>query len=302
LIEVSGLKPPFAPSDIGFGLGPRLNAAGRLGSAQAALELLLQEEVGAARRLAGELDRQNRERRAVEDRVFAEADAQVARYFDPENHAAIVAGAAGWHPGVVGIVASRVLRKYHRPTVIIGFDDEGWGKGSGRSIEGLSLVEALGRCREHLEKFGGHEMAAGVTLRGDRLDAFRDAFVRAAGELLTREQLTPRLRLDAELPLREAGLPVLEQLAALEPFGIGNHAPLFFARGVSLSGEPRVMKEKHLSLVLRQAGRELRAVWFGAGGIELPRLPWDVAFTIERNAYQGIVSAQIQLKSVRSSQ
>lgn len=301
LIEVAGLRPPLSCGNIGFGLGPRLNAAGRLGTAQEALELLLTDDPSRARTLAQQLDQQNRERRAVEDEVLAAAEEQLAEWFRAERDAAIVVGAAGWHPGVVGIVASRLMKRHHRPTLVIGFDEHGIGKGSGRSIDGLSLVHALGECGGLLEKFGGHEMAAGVTLQQARFAEFRDAFRECAGRLLDADQLRPALRFDAELSLDEIGFDLLQQHEALQPFGMGNPQPVFVAREVTLCGEPRVMKEKHLSLLLRQGRREQRAVWFGGAGEELPRLPWDVAFYIERNEYLGRVTAQMQLRAVRSA-
>ena len=302
LIEAAGLSSPFTPSDIGFGLGPRLNAAGRLGTAQDALELLLTDNPTRARTIAHGLDVQNRERRTVENEVLVAAEAQLAEWFQPGRDAAIVVGAADWHPGVVGIVASRVMRRYHRPVLVIGFDESGMGKGSGRSIAGLSLVEALGRCAPLLEKFGGHEMAAGLTLASARFVEFRDAFRAAARELLTDEQLAPRLHLDAELSLAEIGFPLLEQHGALQPFGMGNPEPVFVARGVALAGEPRVLKEKHLSLVFQQNGTKARAIWFNSATQERPCTPWDVAFTIERNEYQGVISAQMHVKAVRAAE
>ena len=302
LVEVSALRAPFSPGNIGFGLAPRLNAAGRLGTAQDALELLLTEDAGRARTLAISLDVQNRERRTVEEAVFQEAEAQLVEWFDAERDAAIVVGAPGWHPGVVGIVASRLQKRHHRPAFVVGFDEAGLGKGSGRSIEGLSLVVALARCEEFLEKHGGHEMAAGLTLREARFAEFRAAFGACARELLTAEQLRPRLRLDAELTLGVIDYELLDQHEALQPFGMGHPQPLFAARGVTLAGEPRVMKEKHLSLLLRQSGDEYRAVWFGAASEELPRLPWDIAFHIERNEWQGSVSPQIHVRAVRHAE
>jgi single-stranded-DNA-specific exonuclease len=302
LIEVSALRPPLSPSNIGFGLAPRLNAAGRLGTAQDALELLLTEDEGRARTLAANLDAQNRERRAVEDDVFQQAEAQLEEWFDAARDAAIVVGAPGWHPGVVGIVASRLQKRHHRPALVIGFDEDGLGKGSGRSIAGLSLVAALAQCGEFLEKHGGHEMAAGLTLKNARFAEFREAFRACARGLLTAEQLQPRLHLDVELTLGEIDYELLDQHEALQPFGMGNPQPLFFARGVTLGGEPRVMKEKHLSLLLRQGGDEYRAVWFGAASEELPRLPWDIAFNIERNEWQGTVSPQIHVRAVRRAE
>jgi single-stranded-DNA-specific exonuclease len=235
----------------------------------------------------------------VEETVFKEAEAQLTEWFDAVRHAAIVVGAPGWHPGVVGIVASRLQKRYHRPTLVIGFDETGLGKGSGRSIEGLSLVAALARCSGHLEKHGGHEMAAGLTMRETHFADFRQSFCTCARELLTDEQLQPRLHLDAELALGEIDFALLDQHEALQPFGMGNPQPIFAARGVTLAAEPRVMKEKHLSLILRQGRREYRAVWFNAASETMPRLPWDVAFQIERNEWQGTVTPQIHVKAVR---
>jgi single-stranded-DNA-specific exonuclease len=299
LVEVSGLSAPFGPGNIGFGLAPRLNAAGRLGTAQDALELLLTEDAGRARTLAANLDVQNRERRTVEEAVFQQAEAQLVEWFDAARDAAIVVGAVGWHPGVVGIVASRLQKRHHRPAFVVGFDETGMGKGSGRSIEGLSLVAALSRCTHLLEKHGGHEMAAGLTVREGRFAEFRQIFCACARELLTDEQLQPRLRLDAELSLGEIDYELLDQHESLQPFGMGNPQPLFAARGVTLAAEPRVMKEKHRSLILRQNGDEYRAVWFNSAAHELPRLPWDIAFQIERNEWQGTVSPQIHIRAVR---
>jgi single-stranded-DNA-specific exonuclease len=301
LMDVASVHSPLTPADVGFKLGPRMNAAGRLGTAEEALELLLTTDRSRARTLAADLDRQNRERRSVENDVFEQAEAQLAEWFDEARDAAIVVGDDGWHPGVVGIVASRLLRVHHRPALVIGFDEQGMGKGSGRSLEGLSLVEALTRCDSLLERYGGHEMAAGLTLRRERFGEFREAFRACARETLTAEQLLARMQLDVEITLGDINFELLDQYCALQPFGMGNHQPIFIARGVTLAGAPRVMKEKHLALMLRQQGDEYRAVWFGAVSEELPRPPWDVAFHLERNEYQGVVSAQIQIRAVRSA-
>lgn len=301
LIDMTGLTAPLTPGAIGFGLGPRLNAAGRLGTAQDSLELLLTEDESRARALAAGLDAQNRARRAVEDDVLRQAEAQLEQWFDAERHAAIVVGAPGWHPGVIGIVASRLQRRHHRPALVIGFDESGVGKGSGRSIPGLSLVAALSRCSALLERHGGHEMAAGLTVLEAHFAEFREAFCACARELLSADQLLPTQHLDVELTLGEIDYELLAAHEALQPFGMGNPQPVFVARGVTLAFEPRVMKEKHLSLMLRQGRDEYRAVWFGAAGEKLPRPPWDIAFTIERNEWQGSVSAQIHIKGVRGS-
>ncbi len=299
LVEVAAARPPLCAADVGFKLGPRMNAAGRLDSAETALELMLTDSPDRARELAAILNAHNTDRRAVEDRVHTEAEAQLAEWFQPARDAAIVVGATGWHPGVVGIVASRLSRRHHRPALVIGFDEHGLGKGSARSIPGLSMVEALACCGHLLEKHGGHEMAAGLSMRQDRFAEFRDAFRACAREQLSEEQLQPRLRLDAELRLANIAFPLLAQMDSLAPFGMGNPAPLFFARAVSLACEPRVLKEKHLLLTLRQDGDDSRAIWFNSAAQKLPPQPWDIAFEIERNEYQGYVSPQIQVKAVR---
>jgi single-stranded-DNA-specific exonuclease len=301
LIETAALRRPYTATDIAFGIGPRLNAAGRLASAEAALELLLTEDDGRARLLAKLLDQQNRERRALEDDVLAQAEAQILGRYDPQSDAAIVVGATGWHPGVVGIVAARLQRRHHRPVVAVGFDTLGLGKGSARSIEGLSLVAALEECKDHLERFGGHEMAAGLTMRYEAFPLFQTAFAQAARGMLTSDQLVPRLHLDAELKLGEINLPLLDEHGALQPFGIGHRQPVFFARKVVFAAQPRLMKDKHYSFFLRQGRSEIRAVWWNSAEIPLPDLPWDIAFTIERNEWNGTVSPQLDIRDVRTA-
>src|SRR5947209_6427183 len=217
LIKVSGVRSPILTEDIGFRLGPRLNAAGRLSTAEKSLQLLLTRDWTEATALAELLDQQNRERQEVEKQIFAAAEEKIGSEYDPRCDAAIVVGARGWHPGVLGIVASRIAKKFHRPAIVIGFDDNGMGKGSGRSIEGLSLVEALNRCGEHLEKFGGHEMAAGLTMREENLIVFSEAFRRVARELLSEECLQPRLLLDHELAFSELNFDLLRWHEMLQP-------------------------------------------------------------------------------------
>ena len=313
LMEVSGVKSsPVRPSEIGFRLGPRLNAAGRLGTAQAALELLTTADENRARELAAQLDGQNRERQTVEQSTLLEAQNQLATLCDcgPLGHAAIVVGARGWHPGVLGIVASRLMRSYHRPTLVIGFDERGLGKGSGRSIEGLSLVGALGECASMLEKFGGHEMAAGLAVQETAFADFQREFCRIARSLLTDEQLQPRLRVDAEISLAELDADFLGCHETLQPFGMGNPQPTFVARGVAPVAEPRVLKDKHLQFMLRPAAPVRGARWspstpaifFGGAQQDVPPPPWDAAFTVEANEYRGETKLQVQVQALRPAQ
>lgn len=301
LMTVAGVRPPVRPGDIGFRIGPRLNAAGRLGTARAALELLLTTDPSRARTLAAGLELQNRERQAVERATLHEAEAGIAAGFDATRDAAIVVGGRGWHQGVIGIVASRLMRTHHRPTFVVGFED-GMGRGSGRSVEGLSLVGALTSIAGLLETFGGHEMAAGLTLREERFPEFADAFRRVARESLTDDQLVPTLQLDAELSLADVDESFLEEHDRLQPFGSANPQPIFFARGVRPAVAPRVMKERHLLFEFEQDRCRSRAVFFGGAASDLPRPPWDIAFRIERNEFKGVVEPQVQVQHIRGAQ
>jgi single-stranded-DNA-specific exonuclease len=302
LMQVAGVRPPILPEDIGYRLGPRLNAAGRLSTAEKSLRLLLTHDEGEATMLAAELDQQNRERQEVEKQIFDAAIEKIEDRGDVARDAGIVVGAPGWHPGVLGIVASRIARRYHRPTIVIGFDETGIGKGSGRSIEGLSLVEALSCCAERLEKFGGHEMAAGLALREENFDAFAEEFRKAARELLSDEALQPCVRLDHELAFTEIDLGFLQWHEMLQPFGNGNPQPLLLAREVEPVAPPRVVNEKHLILRLRQGNRHRRAVYFDGAANQLPPTPWDIAFRIRADEYEGETLVAMQIEAVRSAE
>jgi single-stranded-DNA-specific exonuclease len=299
LIQVAAVRPPIAPEDIGFRLGPRLNAAGRLSTAEKSLRLLTTNDDNEASSLAEFLDGQNRERQEVEKHTFLASEEQIRSDYDPVRDAAIVVSARGWHPGVLGIVASRIGRKYHRPTVVIGFDDDGLGKGSGRSIVGLHLVKALERCAAHQEKFGGHEMAAGLAIREENLNAFIDAFRATARELLSEDDLEPHLRLDHELALAELNLELLHWHEMLQPFGNANPQPLFLAREVTPAAPPRVINDKHLILHLRQRATRRRAVFFEGAVQQLPPAPWDIAFRIRPDDYEGERLLGIQIQALR---
>ena len=301
-MEVAGIKSSISAEDIGFRLGPRLNAAGRLTTAEKALRLLRTLDEIEATQLATELDVQNRERQTVEKQIFAAAEQKMGQEFDASRDAAIVLGARDWHPGVLGIVASRIARKYHRPTIIIGFDESGLGKGSGRSIEGLSLVHALQRCEKWLEKYGGHEMAAGLTIREQNTDAFAEEFRRVARETLSEDALQPRLHLDQELTFRDLDRDLLLWHEVLEPFGRGNPQPIFFARGVEPTVAPRVLKDKHLVLRLRQRNYHARAIFFDGASCPLPESPWDVAFRLHTDEFEGERRLQIHVEALRAAE
>ena len=301
LIEVAAVRAPITAEDIGFRLGPRLNAAGRLATAEKALQLLLTRDEAEATELATLLDAQNRERQAIEKKICGEAEEELRRIFDPERDAAIVLGAHEWHPGVLGIVASRLTRTYHRPSIVVGFDSIGRGKGSGRSIEGFSLVKTLRHCEKWLEKFGGHEMAAGLTVREEHFSAFADAFRQRARESLSDENLQPRLHLDHELAFPDLNTELLRWYEVLQPFGRGNLQPMFFARAVEPTTAPRILKDKHLILYLRQENHFRRAIFFDGASAPLPSSPWDMAFRLNADEYEGETRLQIQVEALRES-
>jgi single-stranded-DNA-specific exonuclease len=302
LMQIAGVRPPILPEDIGYRLGPRLNAAGRLSTAEKSLRLLLTDDDGEATVLAAELDRQNRERQDVEKQIFDLALEKIQDQLDAERDAAIVVGARGWHQGVLGIVASRISRRYHRPAIVISFDENGIGKGSGRSIEGLNLVEALGACAATLDKFGGHEMAAGLALHEKNFDLFAEAFRKAARDVLSEEALLPCVRLDHELAFTEIDIDFLRWHEMLQPFGNGNPQPLFLAREIEPVAPPRVVNEKHLIFRLRQGNRHRRAVFFDGLTNPLPPAPWDIAFRIRADEYDGETLVAMQIEAVRAAE
>ncbi|HEY4638851.1 MAG TPA: single-stranded-DNA-specific exonuclease RecJ [Candidatus Udaeobacter sp.] len=302
LMQVAGVHPPILPEDIGYRLGPRLNAAGRLSTAEKSLRLLLTKGEDEAAALAAGLDQQNRERQEVEKEILAAVIGTIEKQIDGSHDAAIVAGARGWHPGVLGIVASRIARKYHRPAIVIGFDENGVGKGSGRSIDGLNLVDALTRCSAMLEKFGGHEMAAGLALHEDNFSKFAEAFCVTARELLSEEALQRSLRLDHELPFTNIDVEFLRSHELLQPFGNGNPQPVFFARAVEPVGAPRVSNDKHLIFRLRQGQRDRRAVYFDGAANEIPPPPWDVAFRIAADEHGGETLVGMRIERLRAAE
>jgi len=301
LVEVSGVRPPVLTEDIGFRLGPRLNAAGRLSTAEKSLRLLLTKDERESAALADSLNEQNRERQDIEKQVLLAAEDQISREFNPIDDAAIVVAAPGWHPGVLGIVASRISRNYHRPAIVIGFEGNGMGKGSGRSIDGLNLVEALKRCSGLLQKFGGHEMAAGLTILEKNVDFFSEAFRCAARELLSDEQLQPYLRLDHELAFSELNGDFLHWHEMLQPFGNGNPAPVFLAREVEPVAPPRVANGRHLILRLRQGNYRRRAVYFDSANASLPPAPWDIAYRVRADEYEGEITLGMQIQALRQA-
>ncbi|HBJ84328.1 MAG TPA: single-stranded-DNA-specific exonuclease RecJ [Verrucomicrobiales bacterium] len=302
LKQIAGVEGLVQTHHVGFRLGPRLNAAGRLDTAATALNLLLADNDALGTELAEQLEAHNKDRQNVEHAVHAEAEAMLANIGEIDKVSAIVLGSRKWHPGVIGIVASRISRLCHRPTILVSIDENGIGKGSGRSIPGFSLVAAIEICTEHLLGGGGHAMAAGISVKEGNIDAFRTAFQNAAREALSKEEMTAVLELDAEVRLRDLSLNFFESYKLLEPFGQKNTEPLFLCRRVTPRLPGRTMKEKHLRIMLTQDGASMEARWFNAPIGKLPPAPWDVAMRIQRGWFRGVEQWQLTLEAVRSSE
>ena len=299
---IAGVEGFVQTHHVGFRLGPRLNAAGRLDTALTSLQLLLEEDPLVASEYAALLESHNRDRQGVELAVYNEAEQMLLAMGDMDQHHAVVLGSRNWHPGVVGIVASRLSRLVNRPTILFSFDENGVGKGSGRSIPGFSLVEAIEVCREHIVRGGGHAMAAGVSVTEAKFDIFRTTFCEAARKALSEESLTAVLELDAEVKLSEFTLEFLQNFRLMEPFGQRNPEPVFLCRGVMPRLPGRLMKEKHLRVMLTQDGASMEARWFNAPLKDMPKPPWDVAMRVQRNHWRGEEQWQITLDAVRSAE
>jgi single-stranded-DNA-specific exonuclease len=300
LKRVSRTRSPMGVYEVGFQLGPRLNAAGRLETAEDALRLLLCDRESEAQSLAEVLDLQNRERQEVEKRIAQEAGERVRNRFDPERDLVIVEGDASWHIGVVGIVASRVLREFQRPTLILGGDGTLW-RGSGRSISGFDLAGALRDCSDLLEKHGGHAMAAGLSIDPARLEAFRLRINDLARERLRPEHLQPEVRIDASIPLRSLSLPMVADLRRLEPFGMGNPVVQLAVRGLSHARPPQRLKEQHWKFWVTDGGTPVETVWWAAGDRPVPEGRFDLAVIPEAGDYGGRRFLQLRLIDWKTS-
>lgn len=301
LKRVSRTRSPMGVYEVGFQLGPRLNAAGRLETAEDALRLLLCDREAEAQSLAEVLDLQNRERQEVEKRIAQEAGERVRNRFDPQRDLVIVEGDSSWHIGVVGIVASRVLREFHRPTLILGGDGTLW-RGSGRSVSGFDLAGALRDCSDLLEKHGGHAMAAGLSIDPARLEAFRQRINDLARERLRPEHLQPEVRIDASIPLRSLSLPVVADLRRMEPFGMGNPVVQLAVRGLTHARPPQRLKEQHWKFWVTDGGTPVETVWWGAGDRPVPEGRFDLAVIPEAGDYGGRRFLQLRLIDWKPSQ
>ena len=299
LKAVSGVS-DVSTGVVGFRLAPRLNAGGRLADAARSVELLTTDDPTRAEQLAAELDQENRARQTIEQEILDEAIRRIENDADFGARRSIVLASPEWHPGVIGIVASRLVERYYRPTVLMAIDaSTGLGRGSGRSIRGFNLYEALKACRDCLEGFGGHRMAAGLSIRNDRVSSFADQFEAAVRQVTRPEDFVPETFIDAELALDAINDALLDDLSRLEPHGPSNPEPIFVTRNVSVVSR-RIVGENHLKLYLRQGKRALPAIGFGMADAPVEEgATLDVLFSPEHNEWNGNTSIQLRLRDLR---
>ena len=303
LMEVAGVEPARAQAQhIGFALGPRLNAAGRLGDASIGVELLTTDDETKAAEIARQLDLENKKRRTLETRVLEDATRIIEESVDLSATRSIVLWSSGWHPGVIGIVASRIAKQYNRPTILLSVSD-GAGKGSGRSIPGFDLHSALVECGEMLTSFGGHRHAAGVSLPEERLPEFRECVENVVSRTLKAEDLVPVISIDSVVTLAECDFNLVNHLKRMQPFGAGNPEPIFGTRNVKLIAAKSV-GNGHLKLTVAQGERVMDAIGFGMAG-HLDELRGGggmatLAYVLEENTWRGVTDLQLRLKDVQA--
>jgi single-stranded-DNA-specific exonuclease len=307
LMEVAGFTDGqgMTAYDLGFRIGPRINAAGRMDAARAVVELFEANDQKEARRLAEHLDMRNRERQSVQQEIVNRAIEELESSADSliQTHVAVIAG-DDWHRGVIGIAASKIAERINRPCIVISLEGED-GHGSARSIEAYHLLNGLTACADLFVKFGGHSHAAGLSIKRAQIAELRRRLNEHAAAFLTEQDLVPSLKIDMELPASEISLSLAGELQALEPFGAGNPRPLFLTRGLRILAAPRIMKEKHLKLrVAGTQARPLEAVWWSgvealAGRTLAPGQSIELVYTIEPNTWKGETRLQLCVRDMR---
>jgi single-stranded-DNA-specific exonuclease len=304
LLEYSSLKrDSLTYRDVAFVLAPRINAAGRLGEAYRAFRLLYTDDEDEAREHAEWLEEENNRRRVIESNVSEEVREILSREFDNRRHYAVVLASRNWHPGVIGIVASRVVDEYSRPVVLISIDSEGIGRGSARSISDFSIYRALADCSSLLIQYGGHNYAAGLKIEASKIEAFRHAFQDVAREALEGRDLLPVLHLDLEIEVGDVSPKLVEELRMLEPFGPGNPEPLFCLRDGLVVDHPRILGRNTLKFSVKKDGRTIEVVGFGKGDY-LERVKKgakiDIAARIEEDEWRGVRRIGMKFEDIRT--
>jgi single-stranded-DNA-specific exonuclease len=301
LTDLAGLSGKDVSSGhIGFVLGPRINAMGRVGSPEKALELLLTEDREEAARLAKMLDTENRNRQKIESRILDEALSMVEREVNFKHHRIIVLASENWHPGVIGIVASRISDRFHRPAILISLDGR-HGKGSGRSVEGFNLFDVLMQCKDILMGFGGHESACGLTIDRERVAEFRDLINTEAEKHVSEDVFSPKLDIEMEIPLNSLSEEVIKEIEALAPFGEENPRPVFSSRNLTVKDGPRQIGKNGFKIWVTDNAITCEAVSFGRNELDAPKngSGVDLAYIPSINDWQGLQSIQLELKDIK---
>lgn len=303
LAFVSGLMgKAIGTGQIIFILAPRINALGRLGDARQAIRLLCTRDESLAKEIARMLDEQNKKRKKIDEQTLNEALAQMKEVVDIENDRAIVLAGEGWHQGVIGIVASRLVERYHLPTVMIAVSD-GEGKGSARSIPGFHLCEALKECEHLLIRYGGHKYAAGLSIKSEHIPEFREKFKEVSMAKLTDDNIVPKLNIDLEIDLSEIDTPFMDLMESFAPFGPQNMRPVFLTRNCEVLGQPFVVGSNHLKMRVRKGNAVLDVIGFGFGQmaqiISDRGCLIDIVYSVEYNTYNGVTRIQIRLKDIK---
>jgi len=310
LIFISGiLGQKIGTGQVVFILAPRINAIGRLGDAELAIKLFTTKDESKAAELARTLDEENRRRKNIDEITLEEALELIEQSVDLANDKAIVLASSGWHQGVIGIVASRLVERFHRPTIMISIDGDE-GKGSARSIPGFHLYDALRECEEYLLKYGGHKYAAGLSILPEKIQPFREKFKKVSDVKLSREDLIPRLFIDSELDLGQINPELVRMLELLAPFGPQNMRPVFLTRNVTIWGEPYIVGNKHLRLRVKSRGSKvgknnqvLDCIGFGMGDMVKPlsmsKLHIDLVYVVETNYWNDTYKIQLRIKDLK---
>jgi single-stranded-DNA-specific exonuclease len=300
LMDVSKLDGNISSTSIGFVLGPRINAMGRIGSPQKALDLLLSDDLDGAIELAKVLSAENRNRQKIGAKILEEALAKVEREVNFKEHRVIVLASENWHPGVIGIVASRIAERFYRPAILISLDGK-LGKGSGRSIENFHLFKYLTKCKGLLSGFGGHESACGITIEKDKIAEFTEFINREAFRDIDERILSPKLDIEMDIPLGKLSEEIIREIESLAPFGSDNPRPILASRNIRIKDGPRQIGKAGFKFWVTEDQVTCEAVTFGRGNLEMPRAGSgvDLAYVPSINSWQGVQSIQLELKDMK---
>ncbi len=303
LIQIAGLKPrKIEVGHIIFGLAPRINAVGRLGDALRAVKLLVTRDRAASRKIAQVLEQENRRRKELDNVTLKQAIAEIEQMYDTLEMRSIVLAGEHWHPGVIGIVASRLIERYYRPTVMISIEDN-VGKGSARSIAGFDIYNALKSCGDCLLQFGGHKYAAGLTIDASRVPEFRERFDAFAREHIPETDLQPTIKIDAEITLNQITPEVVETLERFAPFGPSNTRPNFLSRNLEVAGPPRIVGTNHLKFRARQQGEVFDTIGFNLGDyiyrVDAGMRTLQMVYGIEENEYMNRKTVQLRIRDLK---